>query len=190
MFEDVQKPGKGWRQSSEYQKTDRRELTDQSLEDEDYNEEVPELNPEGCCLARTEASHGSSILLKKGVKGYKDGLLRHSQTVEAATGSTNNPNLFNIKSYHFPQKGFEHSTSHKKPPQNKLTCTERKWIIVPSNRPPKLTKAMQLWIDKTQRLLDPFRKYMDCWFHPSPPAPQVTSSGTYRPCGKIQKTLL
>lgn len=69
----------------------------------------------------------------------------------------------------------------------KLSCRERKRIIVPMNRPPNVTKAMKAWIAKTHYLLDPFREDDKCWFHPSPPSARVTASGALRPCGKIQK---
>lgn len=48
----------------------------------------------------------------------------------------------------------------------KLSCRERKRVIVPMNRPANVTKAMKSWIAKTHYLLDPFRENDDCWFHP------------------------
>jgi len=74
-----------------------------------------------------------------------------------------------------------------KQPFNKVTCRERKRIIVSSNRPPALTKAMCQWVDKTNYLLDPFREDNECWFHPSPPSAHLSMNGILRPCGKLQK---
>ena len=81
------------------------------------------------------------------------------------------------------------SASDKIFPHNKLTCRERKHIIVSSTRRPHhIKKAMQLWLELTNRLLDPFREDNECWFHPIPPPPRLTSIGTLRPCGNIRKT--
>jgi hypothetical protein len=75
-----------------------------------------------------------------------------------------------------------------KSPLNKISCRERKRIVVSSNRPPSLTKAMNQWVIKTQHLLDPFREDNDCWFHPAPPPGRPNAAGILRPCGRIQKT--
>jgi hypothetical protein len=75
-----------------------------------------------------------------------------------------------------------------KSPLNKISCRERKRIVVSSNRPPSLTKAMNHWVTKTQYLLDPFREDDDCWFHPAPPPGRPNAAGILRPCGIIQKT--
>ncbi|KAF7893975.1 hypothetical protein EAF00_007489 [Botryotinia globosa] len=57
-------------------------------------------------------------------------------------------------------------------PGNKLECRERKRIIVSSTRrPPHVKKSMQIWLESTNRLLDPFREDVECWFHPAPPPP-------------------
>ena len=48
---------------------------------------------------------------------------------------------------------------------HKLSCRERKRIIVPMNRPGNVTKAMKAWVAKTYYLLDPFREDDDCWLH-------------------------
>jgi hypothetical protein len=85
---------------------------------------------------------------------------------------------------------FESTLASQPIPQTvpqKLSCRERKRIIVPMNRPPNITKAMKAWIAKTHYLLDPFREDDECWFHPSPPSAGVATSGALRPCGKIQK---
>ncbi|KAF8859930.1 hypothetical protein BDZ45DRAFT_339299 [Acephala macrosclerotiorum] len=74
----------------------------------------------------------------------------------------------------------------EKAPLNKISCRERKTIVTSFNCPPSLMKAMKQWIRKTHNLLDPFREDDDCWFHPSPPAARVTSSGL-RPVGKLQR---
>ncbi|CAD6446135.1 ca5520c2-e827-4d60-9bf6-a90cafb1dce8-CDS [Sclerotinia trifoliorum] len=72
---------------------------------------------------------------------------------------------------------------------NKLACRERKRIILSSTRrPPHVKKSMQLWLESTNRLLDPFREDQECWFHPAPPPPRVTSIGTLRACGGMQRT--
>jgi hypothetical protein len=81
-------------------------------------------------------------------------------------------------------------TSPPKLPFNKVTCRERKRIIVSSNRPPALTKAMCQWVDKTNYMLDPFRDNDECWFHPSPPAAHLSMNGILRPCGKLQKRFI
>lgn len=47
-------------------------------------------------------------------------------------------------------------TSPAKEPFNKMTCRERKRIVVSNIRPPALTKAMCQWVDNTNYLLDPF----------------------------------
>ncbi|ESZ94503.1 hypothetical protein SBOR_5116 [Sclerotinia borealis F-4128] len=81
------------------------------------------------------------------------------------------------------------NASNKTPLRNQLTCRERKCIIVSSiRRPPHIKKAMQLWLEATNRLLDPFREDNECWFHPAPPPPRMTSIGTLRPYGKIRKS--
>jgi hypothetical protein len=90
------------------------------------------------------------------------------------------------------QTGPGHKSPSVRPPPpkqpfNKVTCRERKRIIVSSNRPPALTKAMCQWIDKTNYLLDPFREDNECWFHPSPPPAHLSMKGILRPCGKLQK---
>ena len=72
-------------------------------------------------------------------------------------------------------------------PRNKLTIKERKRVVVNSSRPTVLTKAMRLWVQKTEYLLDPFREDDDCWLHPSPPGAQVNAHGNLRPVGKLQK---
>ncbi|THV53471.1 hypothetical protein BGAL_0049g00050 [Botrytis galanthina] len=73
-------------------------------------------------------------------------------------------------------------------PGNKLECRERKRIIVSSTRrPPHVKKSMQIWLESTNRLLDPFREDGECWFHPAPPPPRITPIGTWRACGNIQK---
>lgn len=73
-------------------------------------------------------------------------------------------------------------------PQNKISCRERKRILLSSSRPPGLTKAMKQWITKTHNLLDPFREDSDCWLHPSPPPARLTTNSILRPRGKVQKT--
>ncbi|TGO41708.1 hypothetical protein BHYA_0017g00170 [Botrytis hyacinthi] len=74
------------------------------------------------------------------------------------------------------------------PPGNKLECRERKRIIVSSTRRPShVKKSMQIWLESTNRLLDPFREDGECWFHPAPPPPRITPIGTWRACGNIQK---
>lgn len=55
----------------------------------------------------------------------------------------------------------------------KLSCRERKRIIVPMNRPANVTNAMQAWITKTNYLLDPFREDDECWFHPVLITPEI-----------------
>ena len=82
--------------------------------------------------------------------------------------------------------GSESAIFSEKPPQ-KLSCRERKRMIVPMNRPANVTKSMKTWIHKTYWLLDPFREDDQCWFHPSPPPARVKANGTLRPRGKIQK---
>ncbi|KAF7942300.1 hypothetical protein EAE99_000350 [Botrytis elliptica] len=73
-------------------------------------------------------------------------------------------------------------------PGNKLECRERKRIIVSSTRRPlHVKKSMQIWLESTNRLLDPFREDGECWFHPAPPPPRITPIGTWRACGNIQK---
>lgn len=74
-----------------------------------------------------------------------------------------------------------------KVPLNKISCRERKRIIVSPNRPPNVTKAMIDWVRKTNWLLDPFREDDDCWLHPSPPPALLSVSGIFRPVGKLQK---
>ncbi|TGO61432.1 hypothetical protein BCON_0027g00180 [Botryotinia convoluta] len=87
--------------------------------------------------------------------------------------------------------GFDPAVLHRadKPdPGNKLECRERKRIIVSSTRrPPHVKKSMQIWLESTNRLLDPFREDSECWFHPAPPPPRITPIGTWRACGNIQK---
>lgn len=81
------------------------------------------------------------------------------------------------------------NASNKIFPNNKLSCRERKHMIVSSTtRPNHVKKSMQLWLESTNRLLDPFREDNECWFHPAPPAPRITSIGTLRPHGKISKS--
>lgn len=72
-------------------------------------------------------------------------------------------------------------------PPNKITIRERKRIIVSHSRPSALTTSMTAWITQIQRLLDPFREDYECWFHPNPPSPLVTSTGSIRPFGVIKK---
>ncbi len=48
----------------------------------------------------------------------------------------------------------------------KLSCRERKRLIVPLNRPVNVTSAMKAWATRTFYSLDPFREDEDCWFHP------------------------
>ncbi|KAJ8058852.1 hypothetical protein OCU04_011835 [Sclerotinia nivalis] len=72
---------------------------------------------------------------------------------------------------------------------NKIACRERKRIMLSSiHRPPHVKKSMQIWLESTNRLLDPFREDQECWFHPAPPPARITSIGTLRACGRIQKT--
>ncbi|APA08782.1 hypothetical protein sscle_04g035520 [Sclerotinia sclerotiorum 1980 UF-70] len=81
------------------------------------------------------------------------------------------------------------NASKKSGLRNKLACRERKCIILSSIcRPPHVKKSIQIWLESTNRLLDPFREDRECWFHPAPPPPHVTSIGTLRACGGIQKT--
>ncbi|EKD11974.1 hypothetical protein MBM_09837 [Drepanopeziza brunnea f. sp. 'multigermtubi' MB_m1] len=79
------------------------------------------------------------------------------------------------------------SFSQNKAPINKLTCRERKRIIVSHSRPPGITKALCEWVKKTNWLLDPFRGNDDCWLHPSPPPARIGAGGMLRPVGKLQK---
>ncbi|PVH72759.1 hypothetical protein DL98DRAFT_520327 [Cadophora sp. DSE1049] len=72
-------------------------------------------------------------------------------------------------------------------PLNKISCRERKRMIVSPNRPPNVTKATIEWVRKTNWLLDPFREDDDCWLHPSPPPALLSVSGIFRPVGKLQK---
>ncbi|KAF7956068.1 hypothetical protein EAE96_004989 [Botrytis aclada] len=87
--------------------------------------------------------------------------------------------------------GFDQAVLHqanKADPGNKLECRKRKRIIVSSTRrPPHVKKSMQIWLESTNRLLDPFREDSECWFHPAPPPPRMTPIGTWRACGNIQK---
>jgi hypothetical protein len=85
-------------------------------------------------------------------------------------------------------KSFASDSSSVKVPLNKISCRERKRIVVSSNRPPSLTKAMKQWVIKTQNLLDAFREDDDCWFHPAPPPGRPNGAGILRPYGKLQKT--
>ncbi|KAL3420374.1 hypothetical protein PVAG01_08873 [Phlyctema vagabunda] len=87
-----------------------------------------------------------------------------------------------------PNSSSSESLSALKSPHNRLSCEERKRIIVTvSRRPEKVTQAMQDWVSMTNNLLDPFRSDEDCWFHPSPPSAFRSSAGVLRPYGKIQK---
>ncbi|KAH7381955.1 hypothetical protein BKA64DRAFT_647485 [Cadophora sp. MPI-SDFR-AT-0126] len=79
------------------------------------------------------------------------------------------------------------STHTSKIPLNKISCRERKRIIISPSRPPNVTKAMIEWVKKTNWLLDPFREDDDCWLHPSPPPALLSVSGIFRPVGKLQK---
>ncbi|KAF7877268.1 hypothetical protein EAF04_000951 [Stromatinia cepivora] len=89
----------------------------------------------------------------------------------------------------FPPAPHPANTSKNSAAGNKLACRERKRIILSSvRRPPHIKKSMQIWLESTNRLLDPFREDQECWFHPAPPPPRITSIGTLRACGNIQKT--
>jgi hypothetical protein len=104
--------------------------------------------------------------------------------------SADNPELPNLADLPFLNSGIGMSLpqlSIKKEPLNKATCRERKRIVVSSNRPPCLTKAMCQWVDSTNYLLNPFRDDDECWFHPSPPPAHLSMNGILRPCGKLQK---
>ncbi|KAK0111089.1 hypothetical protein ONS95_001467 [Cadophora gregata] len=79
------------------------------------------------------------------------------------------------------------TSAGSKIPFNKISCKERKRIIISPNRPPNVTKAMIEWVRKTNWLLDPFRENDDCWLHPSPPAALLSVSGVCRPVGTLQK---
>ncbi|PMD14444.1 hypothetical protein NA56DRAFT_378357 [Hyaloscypha hepaticicola] len=101
-----------------------------------------------------------------------------------------NPELPNLADLPFLNPGIDLSPpklSNRKEPLNKATCRERKRIVVSSNRPPCLTRAMCQWVDSTNYLLDPFRDDDECWFHPSPPPGHLSMNGILRPCGKLQK---
>ncbi|KAB8298823.1 hypothetical protein EYC80_000990 [Monilinia laxa] len=81
------------------------------------------------------------------------------------------------------------NASNKPSPSNTLPCKERKRIILSSTRRPvHIKKAMQLWLESTNRLFDPFREDNECWFHPAPPPPRMSSIGTLRPYGNIKKS--
>jgi len=104
--------------------------------------------------------------------------------------SADNPELPNLADLPFLNSGLGLSPpqlSIRKEPLNKATCRERKRIVVSSNRPPCLTKAMCQWVDSTNYLLNPFRDDDECWFHPSPPPAHLSMNGILRPCGKLQK---
>ncbi|KAG4441889.1 hypothetical protein IFR05_002630 [Cadophora sp. M221] len=73
-------------------------------------------------------------------------------------------------------------------PLKKISCKERKRIIVSPNRPPSVTKAMRAWASKINWLLDPFREDDDCWLHPLPPPARLRVSGVLRPVGCIRTT--
>ncbi|KAI9050288.1 hypothetical protein LZ554_005455 [Drepanopeziza brunnea f. sp. 'monogermtubi'] len=79
------------------------------------------------------------------------------------------------------------SFNQNKAPINKLTCRERKRIIISHSRPPGITKALCEWVKKTNWLLDPFRENDDCWLHPSPPPARIGAGGMLQPVGKLQK---
>ncbi len=104
--------------------------------------------------------------------------------------SADNPELPNLADLPFVNACNDLSPpqlSIRKEPLNKASCRERKRIVVSSNRPPCLTKAMCQWVDSTNYLLDPFRDDDECWFHPSPPPAHLSMNGILRPCGKLQK---
>ncbi|KAH7333156.1 hypothetical protein BKA65DRAFT_553502 [Rhexocercosporidium sp. MPI-PUGE-AT-0058] len=79
------------------------------------------------------------------------------------------------------------SSTDAKIPLNRISCKERKRIIVSPNRPLNVTKAMREWVSRTNWLLDPFREDDECWLHPSPPPARLSSSGVLRPVGTVQK---
>jgi hypothetical protein len=107
---------------------------------------------------------------------------------QPSTAQTSQVPLIRESSYWADLKSLASDSFSVKSPLNKLSCRERKRIVVSSNRPPSLTKAMNQWVIKTQHLLDPFREDSDCWFHPTPPAGRPNAAGILRPCGRIQKT--
>lgn len=110
--------------------------------------------------------------------------------MDTQLSSADNPELPNLADLPFLNSGIDLSPpqlSIRKEPFNKATCRERKRIVVSSNRPTCLTKAMCQWVDSTNYLLDPFRDDDECWFHPSPPPAHLSVNGILRPCGKLQK---
>ncbi|KAH8786424.1 hypothetical protein F5882DRAFT_518183 [Hyaloscypha sp. PMI_1271] len=114
----------------------------------------------------------------------------HKNLTDTQISSANDPEVPNLADIPFLRTGVDLKTSQSsipKVPFNKITCRERKRIIVSSNRPPALTKAMCQWVDNTNYLLDPFRGEEECWFHPSPPPAHLSMNGVPRPCGKLQK---
>jgi len=127
-------------------------------------------------------------------------LLSHALIGHATKGSDETPEAPQASSLHqsFSVNPFASSitrasdaarSSLERLPRNKMSCKERKRIIVLSTkRPAKVTEAMKEWHIKTSNLLDPFRKDDDCWLHPSPPPARRSPSGAFRPCGKINKT--
>jgi hypothetical protein len=69
--------------------------------------------------------------------------------------TSSNSNISNISA----KTGLlESDENSRKLPLNKLSCKERKRLVVSNTRPPSLTKAMRRWIAKTHALLDPFPK--------------------------------
>ena len=113
-----------------------------------------------------------------------DALLPDTQesTDQAALSLDNGPGSFISTS-----KASKNTPADSKLPLNKISCKERKRIIVSPTRPPNVTKAMIDWVRKTNWLLDPFREDDDCWLHPSPPSALLSVSGASRPVGKLQK---
>lgn len=95
-----------------------------------------------------------------------------------------------VSSLSFSSQASSTTISHLKQPLNKISCRERKRIIVSPGRPPNVTKAMTAWVKKTNWLLDPFREDDDCWFHPSPRPPRIGPGSIHRPVGKLQKVFM
>jgi hypothetical protein len=132
------------------------------------------------CLEARLSNAEASIRLPQSVQDFTD----------TQVSSAGNPELPNLADIPFLKSGIALKPSqlhNQKEPFNKITCRERKRIVVSPNRPPALTKAMCQWVDSTNHLLDPFLDEEECWFHPSPPPAHLSMNGILRPCGKLQK---
>lgn len=144
------------------------------------------LNPPSTAQDLENISKATGLVTKSKNINVPPRYSLNSQDLENVNTNVLDTQQLNIPSLHQQSVG----SVALKLPLNKITCRERKRIVISAMRPPGLTKSMQQWVIKTHALLDPFREDDDCWFHPSPPPGLLGINGMLRPVGKLQKTFM